>query len=68
MSCLSDENLAAFIAGKGSSHELTTWTDHLTACDDCTLRLGRLQAGLRRNVGTSTVESTDPDATITVGP
>ncbi len=41
--CLSDQDLAALLAGLGSAQDLTTWRRHLRVCDTCALRFARLR-------------------------
>ncbi len=45
MSCLSDENLAAFVDGSATDEQLSAWHDHIATCDSCATRFARKQVG-----------------------
>ena len=53
MPCLSDENLAAIVEGRVTPEQIATWNAHVSTCDNCTLRFGRLQAGLTDSLNES---------------
>ena len=73
MSCLSDENLAAWVSGSASDKPLSAWHDHIATCDSCAAKAMRRQAGVHNDRGDGSAptdgdaEPPDPDATITVG-
>ena len=48
MSCLSDENRAAFADGSASDEQLSAWHawhDHIATCDACATRFAMNQVG-----------------------
>jgi serine/threonine protein kinase/pimeloyl-ACP methyl ester carboxylesterase len=46
--CLTEQNLAAFVAGLSSAEEIATCKRHLRICDKCATELARFRAGLAK--------------------